>query len=140
LPCGYEIHGMQTVFETRRARLGLLVRRYGSVANINRALGWEVTNARLYQVHNSSVRSDRGTPYEMGDATARELEDKIGLGKGWMDTPPTYDELDPDPQVAKLIEIARMLRADDRGTELAQLVAIGHTFVEPPAAKANSPQ
>lgn len=99
---------MQTVFETRRMRLGMLVKRFGTVAGLNRALGWEDTNARLYQIHNRSVRADRGTLYELGDPTAREIEQKLDLGLGWMDTPPTYAELhgeeDPRTKVMLLME------------------------------------
>jgi hypothetical protein len=99
---------MQTVFETRRNRLAKLVERFGSVAKLNTELGWEVTNARLYQIHNRSIRSDRGTPFEMGDTTAREIEEKLSLGLGWMDTPPSYAELhgedDPRAKVLLLME------------------------------------
>jgi hypothetical protein len=108
LPEGYLILAMQTVFETRRARLRILVDRYGTVAKINRALGWEVTNARLYQIHNESVRGDRGTLYQMGDPTAREIEQKLKLPVGWMDTPPSYAELhgeeDPRTKVMLLMD------------------------------------
>ena len=45
----------------------------------------------------------------MGDATAREIEEKLSLGLGWMDTPPTYAELhageeDPRTKVMLLME------------------------------------
>jgi hypothetical protein len=128
---------MHTVFETRRARLGMLVAKHGSIANVNRALGWEETNGRLYQIHNRSVRSDRGTAYEMGDATAREIEQKLGLEEGWMDTPPTYEELDPDPLLTNLMQVARTLREDNRNDELVRLVAIGNTLIELPAKRSN---
>lgn len=29
----------------------------------------------------------------MGDPQAREIEEKLGLPLGWMDTPPLYDEI-----------------------------------------------
>lgn len=98
---GYVINGMDTVFATRRARLQMLVKQYGSVAELNRKLGWDETNGRLYQIHNSSVRKERGTFYEMGDPTARQIEEILKLPKGWMDTPPTYAELhgEHDPLV-----------------------------------------
>lgn len=84
---------MQTVQETRRQRLGLLKEKYGRWVDVNTALGWESTNARLSQIHSGTLRSDRGTPYTMGDETAREIEHKLNLPTGWMDTPPTYAEL-----------------------------------------------
>jgi hypothetical protein len=95
---------MQTVFETRRSRLMMLVKEKGSVAKLNRALGYEETSARLYQIHNRSVRADRGTPYELGDTTAREIEQKLNLPVGWMDTPPTYAELAGDNDPRAMIE------------------------------------
>jgi len=127
---------MQTVFETRRDRLRMLVKKYGSIAQINRELGWDETNGRLYQIHNRSIRSDRGTPYEMGDPTAREIETKLGLDTGWMDTPPTYIELDPDPQIAHLLDVARQLKEQNKNDELAHLGQIGDTFLKP-AKRAN---
>lgn len=93
LSSGYVMRAMQTVFETRRARLGLLIKQHGSIAAVNRALGLDETNARLYQIHNRSVRKDRGTLYEMGDVTAREIEAALSLPTGWMDTPPSYEDL-----------------------------------------------
>jgi hypothetical protein len=92
LPNGYLIGWMQTVFETRRIRLDMLIAKHGKIADLNRALGWEETNGRLYQIHNRSVRSDRGTLYELGDPTAREIEKKLNLEEGWMDTPPSLGE------------------------------------------------
>lgn len=122
---------MQTVFETRRTRLRILVERYSNnVANLNRALGWEDTNARLYQIHNRSIRADRGTPYEMGDVTAREIEEKLSLGLGWMDTPPTYEELngkdDPKTQMLLLME---SLPPDQWPTALRLISVLGQSKV-----------
>jgi len=125
LPIGYVIEFMQTVFETRRARLAMLVKKYGSVADLNRALGWETTNGRLYQIHNRSVRADRGTLYELGDPTAREIEEKLSLGLGWMDTPPTYVELlgEEDPR-AKVMLMMEALPPDQWPTVVRVLDAI----------------
>ena len=115
----------------------MLIKKYSTIAALNEALGLEKTNARLSQIQNASIRSDRGTPYEMGDPTAREIEEKLGLEKGWMDTPPTYEELDPDPMIADLIKVARQLVEEKRPDDLAHLVRVGHTFVEPHPKAAN---
>ena len=44
----------------------------------------------------------------MGDSQAREIEEKLSLGLGWMDTPPSYAELhgeeDPRTKVMQLME------------------------------------
>lgn len=122
---GYLIGAMQTVFETRRVRLGMLVKQHGKVANVNRALGWEDNNARLYQIHNKSIRADRGTPYEMGDPTAREIEEKLGLPTGWMDTPPTYGELDGENDPRAMIEhLVQEMPPEDWPTALRLLSAL----------------
>ena len=92
------IHGsgpippMQTVHETRRQRVGMLKKKYSRWSVINSLLGWDKTNTRLSQIHSGTIRSDRGTPYLMGDETAREIEQKLGLEEGWMDTPPSLSE------------------------------------------------
>lgn len=70
----------------------MLYAKYGKWASLNEALGWEKTNARLSQIHSGTLRSDRGTPYTMGDDTAREIEQKLSLPTGWMDTPPSLAE------------------------------------------------
>lgn len=99
---------MQTVFETRHQRLTMLVNQYGSIADLNRAIGRESNWARLYQIYNRSIRSDRGTPFVMGDDTAREIEQKLSLQEGWMDTPPSYNEIhgreDPKSKAMLLLE------------------------------------
>ena len=125
LASGYLINGMQTVFETRRIRLNMLVKRHGTVANVNRALGWEENNARLYQIHNKSIRADRGTPYELGDPTARQIEAKLGLPTGWMDTPPTYGELDGENDPRAMIEhMVQEMPPEDWPTALRLLSAL----------------
>jgi hypothetical protein len=90
---------MQTVHETRRQRLGMLKKQYGTWADLNQAIGWEKTSSRLSQIYSATIRSDRGKPFVMGDETAREIEDALSLTTGWMDTPPTYAELNGHPDV-----------------------------------------
>ncbi len=116
---------MQTVFQTRRARLKILISRHGSISALNLALGWEATNARLSQIQNGSIRSDRKTPYEMGDATAREIEEKLKLPLGWMDTPPDYAEMagEDDPK-AKLHAVMERLAPDQWPTAVRLLDAL----------------
>lgn len=85
---------MQTVQDTRRQRLGILKAEFNTWAALNTKIGWESTNTRLSQIHSGTIRSDRGTPYTMGDETAREIEAALKLESGWMDTPPTRAESD----------------------------------------------
>jgi hypothetical protein len=78
---------MKTVAETRRERLEILIEKHGSVAVLNEALGWARTDPKLAQIRNANVRAGRAKPYQMGDAMARDIEDKLRLERGWMDTP-----------------------------------------------------
>lgn len=101
---------MQTVQDTRRTRLGMLKQKHGKWADLNAAIGWEKTNARLSQISSGTIRSDRGTPYTMGDETAREIETALNLPTGWMDTPPSYAELhgESDPKAMALMVMEQM--------------------------------
>jgi hypothetical protein len=89
---------MKTVEETRRDRLQMLVKQHGGdkdgMANLCEALGYARNNtAGLTRILNANLRHDReGEPYEMGSKKAREIEQKLGLSVGWMDTPPTLAE------------------------------------------------
>jgi hypothetical protein len=119
------MHGMQTVFETRRDRLKLLIKKHGSISALNVALGWEPTNARLSQIQNRSIRSDRNTPYEMGDGTAREIENKLEIEEGWMDTPiPWTEGLGPEDPRTKLHEVMENLPTDQWSTAVRLLSAL----------------
>lgn len=105
---GDVIGAMQTAFETRKQRLAMLKERYKTWAALNEAIGWSPADPRLSQIASGSLRSGRGTPYVMGDLTARKIEEALQLAEGWMDTPPTYAELhnqeDPRALVMTLME------------------------------------
>lgn len=129
LPFGGAITAMQTVFETRRARLKQLIEQHGTIVALNVAIGWESTNTRLSQIHSRSKRSDRGTIYEMGDATAREIEEKLQLPTGWMDTPPGYEAAD-DRRIAHAIRVMEAMPEWQRD----QAIKILDTIAEPASA------
>jgi hypothetical protein len=84
---------MQTSAEIRRSRLGQLVEKYGSIADLNQAIGWARTDPKLSQIKNNNKRPGRDASYQMGDAMAREIEEALGLERGWMDNPITASEL-----------------------------------------------
>lgn len=85
---------MQTVAETRRQRLAILVREHGdSTATLNEALGLDRTDATLSQIRTQARHSKTNKPRAMGDDLARRIEETLGLEIGWMDTPPTYAEI-----------------------------------------------
>lgn len=96
---------MQTVSETRRNRLEILIKKYGSIAELNTTLGWTRTDPKLALVRNANKRQDRAKPHQMGDAMAREIETTLGLENGWMDTPPTYAEIhgEDDPRTRMML-------------------------------------
>lgn len=128
---------MQTVQETRQARLRILKKKHGKWADLNMALGWEATNARLSQILSGTLRSDRGTPYTMGDETARQIETALGLPTGWMDTPPTYAEMQdkPDPMAMALVLMENMPEDMQR-----QALRLLDALAQPPALKTGTDQ
>lgn len=109
LAYGDVMAAMQTISETRLIRLQMLVKKHGeSLANLNEALGLDRTDATLSQIRTKAPHSKTGKPRVMGDELARKIEDKLLLGHGWMDTPPSYAELhgeeDPRTKVMLLME------------------------------------
>jgi hypothetical protein len=76
---------MKTVAEIRRENLQELIDQTGSIAELNERMGWDRTDPRLTRIRNANVRGDRGKPFQMGDAMAREIERAMGLEEGWMD-------------------------------------------------------
>lgn len=106
----HSIDTMQTIDETRRSRLEMLIRQHdGVLANLNEALGYERTSSKLSRIRNRNARSDRpGKFFEMGDDQARQIEATLKLPHGWMDTPLGYEELlgkqDPRTTVMQLME------------------------------------
>lgn len=84
---------MQTIHDTRKQRLEMLIEKHRSIAELNDALGWPRTDSRLTRIRNGNTRTDRdGKVFQMGDAMAREIETALKLETGWMDTPPSLSE------------------------------------------------
>jgi len=86
----------------------MLVKQHGeSLARLNEALGLDRTDATLSQIRTQSKHSKTGKPRVMGDDLARKIEDRLGLQRGWMDTPPSYSELgacnDPRAMIERMI-------------------------------------
>lgn len=127
---------MLTIAETRRARLEMLIERHGGkIANLNAALGYERTATKLARLRNANVRHERnGKPYQMGDAQAREIEDKLGLERGWMDTPPGYADLG-DTRISHALRIMEAMPEWKRD----QAVKILDTLAQPPAEVGKGP-
>jgi len=102
------IFGVQTISETRRQRLAMLLQKHGSLATLNEAIGLARTDATLSQIKNQSAHHGTGKPRSMGDDLARKIEQTLSLEVGWMDTPASYAELhgqaDPIGLAIKVLE------------------------------------
>lgn len=70
----------------------MLIDKYGGLAELNDRLERSRTDATLSQIKNQSPHHKTGKPRGMGDDIARDIEEKLGLEEGWMDTPPTLAE------------------------------------------------
>lgn len=79
------------------------------MANLCEALGYARNEtAKLTRISNANLRHERGgTPYVMGSPMARDIEKKLSLDPGWMDTPPETDTW-PLPQLdrAKILALS----------------------------------
>jgi hypothetical protein len=128
-PMGNKTVAMQTIAETRRARLEQLITRFeGVLANLNEALGYERNDTRLARIRNANARSDRpGKVFQMGDPQAREIEDKLGLERGWMDTPAGYPDLS-DPRIQHVLKVMEAMPEWQRD----QAMKIVDTLAQPP--------
>ncbi|WP_415838025.1 hypothetical protein [Polaromonas hydrogenivorans] len=119
---------MEPVEETRRARLRMLVTRHNNtMADLCQELGYARTEtATLTRILNANVRHDRdGKPYNMGSPMAREIEKKLKLPNGWMDTPPSYAELHGEQdQRAMMMDLMNSLPPEDLATALRMLSAL----------------
>ena len=123
-PMGGQIKSMQTIEETRRNRLRILVSRNHSMAQLCEKLGYARNEtATLTRILNANIRHDRnGKPYNMGSPMARFIEETLNLPQGWMDTPPTYAELHGENDVrAKAMAVMEQLPADQWETALRLL-------------------
>lgn len=113
LAIGHPMADMQTISETRRQRLSMLVAKYNnSLAELNEALGLDRTDSTLSQIRNQSAHSRTGKPRQMGDDLARKIETSLNLKEGWMDTPPTYAELlgEEDPMTKAIMALEQLDR------------------------------
>lgn len=123
-PLGHPITWMEPVETTRRNRLKMLAEQHGGMANLCEKLGFSrKETSGLSRIANANIRHERGGEiYVMGSPMARRIEVKLALEPGWMDTPPAFEELDPDPRIANLLAIARSLKEHNRNDELEHLV------------------
>lgn len=122
----YLIGPVQTIDQTRRERLEILIKQYGSIAELNVKVGLARTDATLSQVRNQAAHSKSGKPRAMGDPLARRLEHELKLPSGWMDTPPGYADLS-DHRIGHVIKVMEAMAEWQRD----QAVKIVDTLAEP---------
>lgn len=106
----------------------MLIERHGSIAALNLALGMEKTDATLSQIRTQAPHSKTGKPRAMGDEKARDIENKLGLERGWMDTSPTYTELHPDDRISHAMRVMESMTP----YQLDQAVRVLDTLAQPP--------
>lgn len=76
---------MKTSDEMRLENLVGLVKKYGGVTNLTRALGRSTRDNTLNQLLNKSPSSTTGAQKHMGTKLAREIEITLALERGFMD-------------------------------------------------------
>ncbi len=79
---------MKTSDEIRRAHLVKIAADLGSIANLNRALGRKERDATISQIITGAVDSKSGKQKHLGLELAREIETKLSLERGFLDTDP----------------------------------------------------
>jgi hypothetical protein len=135
LRSAYVIVDVQTIAETRRQRLQMLIEEFGSLADLNDRLDRPRTDATLTQIKNQSPHHKTGKPRSMGDDIARDIETRLGKPEGWMDTPPTYAEMNGQPDPASMA--ASMLAAMQPEAQYRALRLLG-ALAEPPQSNGTS--
>lgn len=129
----YRISSMKTIAEIRRVRIESLIEQHGSIANLNVKLGWTRTDPKLAQIRNANTRPGRDKPYQMGDAMAREIEETLGLERGWMDNAPNPYALPDDSRTVALLKIMEAM-PDWQKEQAIKIV----TAIAEPAAPPNT--
>lgn len=124
------MRNMKTIEETRREKLQILVDRHNGMANLCEALGYARNDtAPLTRILHANARRDRGEgkTYNMGSPMARDIESKLGLDVGWMDTPMGYSDMQPDDRIVHVMKIMESMPDWQRD----QAMRIIDTFAEP---------
>lgn len=85
---------MKTVGEIRRDNLLLLINEAGGKAALNGKLGRERADATISQIVNRSPDSKTKKPKMMGTNLARQIEERLKLPEGWMDTQHSEESLE----------------------------------------------
>jgi predicted phage tail protein len=113
---------VKTVEEIRHARLMQLIAEHRTIQALANALG--KSHAQISQLRNQVVHSATGKPRVVGDRMAREIEEKLGKPRGWMDTLDAAPGDDRDAGSARSAEPATDSQTDsDRWQQTARRAA-----------------
>ena len=126
---------MKPVEETRRIRLQMLIKQHGSQSGLTKAIGIDgFTDAKISRIVNQHKRHDRegAPPYVLGSDLARKIETALQLPEGWMDTPPSYADLNEEDARAKVLKIMEQMPQDQWATAVRLLDALA----QPPTTRA----
>lgn len=133
MPEGESNKRMLTSSEIRRQRLLQLIADHADqpsgrngMSNLCEKLGYARTEAaKLSRIANANIRRDRGEDkvYNMGDAQARGIEEKLGLERGWMDTAPGLLDV-PDETSRMALAMLAKLSPDEKAKALRLLGAL----------------
>ena len=93
---------MSTINEIRRTNLINLLEGFRSVAEFNETMGRSRSDPTFTMIKNQQL--NRGKPRELGSKLAREIELRMNLADGWMDTPHTEEESAPPKNGVPYIE------------------------------------
>lgn len=76
---------MREVNKIRKENLEALRERYKTLSNLNVAIGKRKTDSTLSQILNGARDTRTGNVKNLGDRLARTIEEKLSLGRGWLD-------------------------------------------------------
>lgn len=114
----------------------MLVEQHGGLANLCEELGFSrKETSGLSRILNANLRHDRdGEPYVMGSAVARNIEERLKLSVGWMDTPPNYFEVHRDLNIAEVVRVMEAMQDPRQREKVMRIVA---TLAEPETGPTN---
>lgn len=95
---------MRSVNDIRKENLIVLRNRFKTLADLNLAIDKRKTDSTLSQIINGAKDTRSGNIKNLGDRLARDIENKLSLGYGWMD----QDHSGDPPEDKNLITLNRL--------------------------------
>ncbi|MBU3640960.1 hypothetical protein [Polynucleobacter sp. Fuers-14] len=123
---------MKTSDEMRLANLVELVKKYGGVTNLTRALGRSTRDNTLNQLLNKSPSSTTGMQKHMGNKLAREIEEALGLERGHMDNDHEIAKQSLEP-LTETLQRYEMLSIEQKGVIKATMIQLIEAMIGAPS-------